>query len=863
MKQRLVYGFLFFLLGIFGAINAQFYSVSGTVTDNINTKLGDVRIYSDAPFDDETYTDNAGIYLFDSVPYGTLVTLHAEKAGYTFTPETIERTVNSELTGLHFTGIASKGGAATIPVTFYYETNVRSVTDVFIAGSMNDYNPNNHDYKLSLKSEGLFSITLNLAADEYVYKFVANGNWENDPYNPDKDGSEYNNSKIYVSDPMITYFLPAFNENYSSTNMPHLTAYVASSVTQIDLSNFSLEINGNPAETTPAYDTDEKKLTYTPAQEELTEGENICKLTFTVDGVGVSKTIHFQYSSDNGGGDGNTFTVTGTIIEMPEGNPIEGVKISNGSDITFTNTQGYYSLAGCNSDMSIVPSKEGYIFEPGEISLLDYNSDVPYANFDAMAVEIIPYTISGSVTICGNPAEGIQVESRDKIVYTAPDGTYSLTDTVIKNVVIPEMYYPVSAEVAITGGNYASGDYFGSLPQRIEFHGATNYTDINFSGVNAVDSITGNVSHMNDTPFANLALNWQIVEERDPSQIVIDSTIYTDASGNYVVPFIYTSTYDGSGISYIYNIEPLDNEYSFNTSITVNSSYSCEALRNNDIVASYTPVPICMVSVSENNNNIVVWEKPVSEEITRFDIYRESDVANEYEYIDSVSYDNIAIYTDLTSNPSQKAYRYKISTNVKHGYDVMSNLHKTIHLTINKGTGNNWNLIWSHYEGLSISTYRLYRGIDENNMEFLADIAGTLNSYTDEAPSTDEFFYQIEMVIPEACDPEVAKPILKGLTSEKSYTSTKSNVVSTTISSERISDITADMGWIYPNPVKNTLYLNNVIGLSGYEIFSIHGILIHQGQGNSTIDVSDLQTGLYYLRIYSPNQWSVYKFIKE
>lgn len=856
MKQRLVYGFLFFLLGIFGAINAQFYSVSGTVTDNINTKLGGVRIYSDAPFDDETYTDDAGIYVFDSVPNGTLVTLHAEKTGYTFTPEKIERIVTSDISGLHFTGIED-GEAATIPVTFYYAADVRPGSNVYIAGSMNNYAPDNEDYKLRSVGQGLYSITLNLAVDEYVYKYVIDGNWENDPYNPDRDGSQYSNSKIYVSDPMITYFLPAFNENFSSTNMPQITAYVATSETQINLSNFALEINGNPAETTAAYDDNLKKLTYTPLPAELTEGANTSKLTFTVDGVSVSKTIHFQYSTSGGG---NTFTVSGFVYEMgEEGRPVEGVNISNGSDVVSTNPQGYYSLAGCNPNMTITPSQEGYIFDPDKISLVGYNSDVSNANFTAIGVAVseqIPYTISGKVTICSNPAEGIKVESRDKSVYTAADGTYTLSDIVEKNDI---WHSPMSAVVTISGGNYA-----GNNTRTVDFHGATyDFTNIDFSGVNAIDSITGNVSHMNETPFANLPLSWQLIDESDPTQIVADSTIYTDDLGNYIAPFYYSSNNDGFGRRYNYHIKPLNNEYSFNTSITVYGYSSCEALRNIDLIATYNPVPVCMVSVTENNNNIVVWEKPVSEEITHFDIYRESDVANEYEYIDSVAYDDIAIYTDLISNPSKKAYRYKISTNVKYGYDVMSNEHKTIHLTINKGTGNNWNLIWSHYEGLSISTYKLYRGDDENSMEFLTDIAGNLNSYTDAAPSDGDFYYQIEMIVPEACNPEVAKPILKGLSTENSYTSTKSNVVNTAIVTRGSKDVTREMGWIYPNPVKNTLYVNYAEALSGYEIFSMHGILIHQGTGNSTIDVSDLQTGLYYLRIYSPNKWSVYKFMKE
>jgi hypothetical protein len=826
MKQRLVYGLLFSLLGVFSVTNARFYSASGSIADN---------------------------------------------------SETIERIVNSGFAGLDFTGSAAGEDVVTVPVTFYFATYGRSVIDVFIAGSMNNYESDNQFYKLSKKSDGLYSITLNLAVDEYVYKFVVDGNWENDPYNPEKDGSEYDNSKIYVSDPMITYFLPAFNESYSSTNMPHLTAYVASAETPIDLSDFTLEINGQPAQATPAYDVTEKKLTYTPLPGELAEGENTGKLTLTVNGVGVSKTIRFQYSSEPGGGDGDTFTVSGFVNAEHEGYPIEGVAISNGSDIAYTNTEGYYSLDGCSSDMDIIASKEGFSFEPEKIYLADYDSDVLNANFfaigQATSGEIIPYTVSGTVTICGTPVEGVQVESRGKTVYTAADGTYSITDTVMKD---DWVHTPMGAEINISSSDYV----FNPAYQGINLQNTPTYTftDIDFTGANLIDSITGNITHLNGTPFANLPMNLQMIEavdwmgiDFDNLEIISDSIIQTDTLGNYIVPFFYSSyNQDGTGSAYIYLITPMHNEYSFdseyfinNSSIIVYSSASCDELKNKDIIATYVPVPICMVSVTDNNNNTVVWEKPDSEEITGFGIYRESDVADEYAYIDAVPYDSIAVFTDLTSNPSKKAYRYKISTNLKHGYDVMSDTHKTIHLTINKGTGNNWNLIWSHYEGLNITTYKLYRGADENSMQFLTDIAGNLNSYTDAAPSDDDFFYQIEMVIPEACNPEVAKPILKGLTSENNYSSTKSNIVNTTISSEGKTGIVADMGWIYPNPVKNTLYLNNITDLSGYEIFSIHGVLIRQGKENSAIEVSGLETGLYYLRVYSPNQWSVYKFVKE
>lgn len=98
MKQRLVYGLLFSLLGVFSVTNARFYSASGTIADNF---------------------------------------------------ETIERIVNSDFTGLDFPVNAAGEDAVTVPVTFYYATNGRSAIDVFIAGSMNNYEPDNQFYKLS------------------------------------------------------------------------------------------------------------------------------------------------------------------------------------------------------------------------------------------------------------------------------------------------------------------------------------------------------------------------------------------------------------------------------------------------------------------------------------------------------------------------------------------------------------------------------------------------------------------------------------------------------------------------------------------------------------------------------------------
>ena len=184
-------------------------------------------------------------------------------------------------------------------------------------------------------------------------------------------------------------------------------------------------------------------------------------------------------------------------------------------------------------------------------------------------------------------------------------------------------------------------------------------------------------------------------------------------------------------------------------------------------------------------------------------------------------------------------------------------------MTINKGTGNAWNLIWSHYEGLEISTYKLFRGETKETMTFLTDIAGNLNSYTDNTAPIGNMYYQIEMVLEDACNPEVAKPLLKSTKAGSIYSSTKSNIANSANPSTDINKIIEDKNFIYPNPVENTLYFKNSKALNEFEIYSIQGALIKQGVLNTSIDVSNLQSGLYHIRVKNDEKWESFRFIKK
>lgn len=79
-------------------------------------------------------------------------------------------------------------------VTFYYECE--NANTVSLAGSMNNWTP------VDMKKDGnVYSYTCTLDAGTYQYKYIVNGNWYTDPFNPDSadDGSGNANSVFTVT----------------------------------------------------------------------------------------------------------------------------------------------------------------------------------------------------------------------------------------------------------------------------------------------------------------------------------------------------------------------------------------------------------------------------------------------------------------------------------------------------------------------------------------------------------------------------------------------------------------------------------------------------------------------------------------
>ena len=186
--------------------------------------------------------------------------------------------------------------------------------------------------------------------------------------------------------------------------------------------------------------------------------------------------------------------------------------------------------------------------------------------------------------------------------------------------------------------------------------------------------------------------------------------------------------------------------------VTVADVNGCTAVSNQVQVGGSTTITeapqISIVGMNNRNRNVVNWSAMSNENVRSYRIYRENNVADLFELVATVPVSEQTYWVDESSNPSTRAYRYKMTAvDGNGGESPMSNYHKTMHLTINRGIGTSWNLIWSHYEGFTFGTYRIFRGTSPSNMEMIEEIPSYQNSYTDYNAGTEEgLYYQVEIV---------------------------------------------------------------------------------------------------------------------
>jgi len=259
---------------------------------------------------------------------------------------------------------------------------------------------------------------------------------------------------------------------------------------------------------------------------------------------------------------------------------------------------------------------------------------------------------------------------------------------------------------------------------------------------------------------------------------------------------------------------------------------------------------ICVVTTSAHNKNIIVWEKTNCSFTGFFGVYREStSQSNQWDLLDIVAYSDYSVYIDQGSNPSNQAYNYRISSIDTCGNEtVMSDSHKTMNLSIAQGINNSYSLIWSEYEGFTVSSYNIYRGKSEAGLEQIATAAAGNFNYNDNNPPAGTLYYQIEIKSPNICDPSKLKTV-------STYSSSRSNIVSNETATSLIDQNDNPGFLIYPNPMNENLHVKFPVGNTTDYIFSVldlTGKKVYEqsvNSGNFEFIRGDLQKGLYIIEI--------------
>jgi hypothetical protein len=356
-----------------------------------------------------------------------------------------------------------------------------------------------------------------------------------------------------------------------------------------------------------------------------------------------------------------------------------------------------------------------------------------------------------------------------------------------------------------------------------------------------------------------------IMTENGAPRIILNSIV--PAQCGLTDGALYVSISAGSGdYSYFWSsgatTQDLENVPSGTYTLTVSDNQgTCDG------VASYSipPVfpesnPICLVTVdSATHRNLVVWEKINTTAVAEYHIYRESSIRNVFQLIGSRSVDSLSVFLDSVADPSVRSWRYRISVVDSCGNEsLLSDSHKTIHLTMNVGLNNKVNLIWDHYEGFDVTTYDVYR-YSSAGWEKLTSLPSNLTSYTDNSPPVDELLtYMIEVVHPSGgCIATEGK--------SSTYNTSRSNRTQTVEVKTGLEGMKSQYKLnIYPNPARDWLTIDLTCEKPGkffIEMVNIHGQTVYSGehylQGNHHVEniaLNGLAGGFYILKLRIENE---------
>jgi Leucine-rich repeat (LRR) protein len=302
----------------------------------------------------------------------------------------------------------------------------------------------------------------------------------------------------------------------------------------------------------------------------------------------------------------------------------------------------------------------------------------------------------------------------------------------------------------------------------------------------------------------------------------------------------------------------------------IGQSPACDAISIPTLInGSNAPLPpICMVTVDETNNkNIIIWEKPVSNEIDSFIILREDiDLAGVYTIVGSQSYTDLSEFNDVSSDANARAYRYKLAVkDTCGGITIASAEQRSIHLDVVQGNSVlARQLTWNVYQGQpqAFTHYLIYRETAPGNLNL---------ALIDSVPSTQTWYY--DNTLTQLSDTARAYKIGYRITTPCVSTRAQNEICSSNVTTndrpvvDGLNQIlNNNLAFnILPNPNNGKFSIQSETnGIYQLKVFNLIGEELHQQSitnQKTEIDLSNLSNGVYYLYLFNENRRQQTKII--
>jgi len=264
---------------------------------------------------------------------------------------------------------------------------------------------------------------------------------------------------------------------------------------------------------------------------------------------------------------------------------------------------------------------------------------------------------------------------------------------------------------------------------------------------------------------------------------------------------------------------------------------------------------ICAVTVdSATSTNLLVWEKNGDPAIHHFNIYRETMIPGQFQWIDSVNNNNLSIFNDVVASPIDRSWNYRITAVDECSTEsVPSSAHKTIHLTTTSIGGGSFEIAWNFYQGITVPEYNFYRYTTSTGWELVATLPATAGQFTDTPPNTDELDYMVEFDLSGGCRADYTKAQDFNASRSNKDKGAFSAGEGTGDSSNGIDELTGATITVYPNPFNDflTVSIENASATVETSVYAIDGHLIgayNLSNGVHKLDLSALQSGIYFIR---------------